>query len=81
MGMCCDYNVLNLMFKYSKIFGVESKENFLFALGVMVFILLLFTLIFKALTTYFQLRFSMMCEFSIGKRLMQTYLQQPYKWF
>jgi len=74
-------NILNLIFKFSKIFGVESKENFLFALGVMVFILLLFSLIFKAVTIYFQLRFSIMCELSIAKRLMENYLQQTYKWF
>lgn len=74
-------SILNFMFEISKILGVQSKNNFLLALGFMVFILLLFSLIFKALTIYFQLRFSMMCEFSIGKRLMENYLHQPYKWF
>ena len=35
----------------------------------------------KALTTYAQLRFTMVREYSIGKRLVEGYLHQPYSWF
>ena len=34
-------SILNLMFDYSSIFGVETKKQFLFALGFLVFILLI----------------------------------------
>lgn len=56
-------------------------QNFLFALGVSVFILLVFSLGFKALTNYAQLRFTLMREYSISKRLVERYLHQPYSWF
>jgi ABC-type multidrug transport system fused ATPase/permease subunit len=60
---------------------VNSTEQFLFLLGMLVFILLIFSLIFKALTTYAQTRFALMREYSIGKRLVEGYLHQPYSWF
>jgi ABC-type bacteriocin/lantibiotic exporter with double-glycine peptidase domain len=46
-----------------------------------VFVLLVVSLAFKALTTYAQLRFTLMREYSIGKRLVEGYLHQPYSWF
>lgn len=59
----------------------RDTQQFLFALGIMVFLLLVFSLAFKALTTYAQLRFTLMREYSIGKRLVEGYLHQPYSWF
>lgn len=64
-----------------KILGAPSIQVFLLVLGVLVFILLLCSLGFKALTMYFQLRFTLMREYSIGKRLVEGYLHQPYTWF
>ena len=49
--------------------GFTDPQQFLFALGMLVFVLLLVSLVFKALTTYAQLRFTLMREYSIGKRL------------
>ncbi len=72
---------LNKMFQFSSIFGVENNHQFLFALGILVFITLVTSLIFKALTNYVQLRFVQMREYSVGKRLLQGYLHQPYSWF
>ncbi len=73
--------ILNSMFKASNFFGVENNQQFLFALGVLVFALLVISLVFKAITTYLQLRFVNMREYSIGKRLIEGYLRQPYSWF
>jgi ABC-type multidrug transport system fused ATPase/permease subunit len=70
--------ILNNIYKN---FNFKSQHDFLFALGVMVFILLVFSLIFKAITTYAQTRFALMLEYSIGKRLVSGYLHQPYSWF
>jgi len=64
-----------------KILGTPSAQDFLLILGVLVFILLLCSLGFKALTTYFQLKFTLMREYSLGKRLIEGYLHQPYPWF
>lgn len=73
--------ILNSMFQLSITFGVESDQDFLYAFGILVFILLIFSLTFKALTTYLQVRFIQMREYSIGKRLIAGYLHQPYIWF
>ena len=73
--------LINYIFLYSAMFGVETKDQFLFALGVLVFLLLVISLSFKAITIYTQLRFVSMREYSLSKRLMETYLQQPYSWF
>lgn len=72
---------LNKIFISFKMFGVQTKEDFFFSLGVTVFILLVSSLTFKALSTYIQIRFSLMCEYSIAKRLVEGYLHQPYIWF
>lgn len=73
--------MLNTAYKTSGIFGVETNQEFLFIMGIFVFILLIISLSFKALTNYAQVRFTTMREYSIGKRLVEGYLHQPYSWF
>ena len=72
---------LNTIYQASIRFGVETDQEFLFFLGVLVFLILIISLTFKALTTYLQFRFVYMQEYSIGKRLVEGYLHQPYAWF
>ena len=73
--------ILNSMFLSLDKFGIENNQQFLFVLGIFVFITLVISLIFKALTTYIQMRFIYMQEYKIGKRLIEGYLRQPYSWF
>ncbi len=73
--------ILNKIYQASIIIGVENNHQFLFALGVIVFLLLVTSLVFKSLTIYLQLRFVQMREYSIGKRFVEGYLNQPYSWF
>jgi ABC-type multidrug transport system fused ATPase/permease subunit len=73
--------VLNATFITSRQIGIHTYEQFLFILGVLVFVLLIISLAFKSLTTYAQNRFVLMREYSIGKRLVKAYLRQPYSWF
>ena len=73
--------LLKYMFQVSSIFGVENSQEFMFFSGVLLFFILIFTLIFRAIVTYIQLRFTFMLEHSIGKRLVEAYLYQPYSWF
>ena len=72
---------LSKLFRFFSTFGIENNKQFLFVLGVIVFILLFSSLFFKALTTYAQMRFTYMREFTLGKRLVERYLHQPYDWF
>jgi len=73
--------MLNTAFTISRHIGIHTTEQFLFVLGVLVFVLLVTSLAFKALTTYAQIRFALMREYSIGERLVEGYLYQPYSWF
>jgi ATP-binding cassette, subfamily B, bacterial PglK len=73
--------MLNTAFTTSRHIGIHTPEQFLFALGVLVFVLLVASLTFKACTNYAQTRFAMMREYSISRRLVEGYLHQPYSWF
>jgi len=73
--------ILNYIFQFSNIFGVENNQQFLFFLGILLYILLVVSLTFKALTAYVQVRFIEMFQYNISKRLVEGYLQQPYSWF
>ena len=61
--------------------GCESSHDFLFLLGTIVFLLLLISLSLKAFTLYVQTRFTLRLEYSLGRRLLSGYLNQPYEWF
>ena len=80
-GLVETNSILKSMFQTSENFGVKNNQQFLFVLGIFVFIFLVVSIIFKALTTYVQLRFAQMREYSIAKRLVEGYLHQPYSWF
>ena len=61
--------------------GYQSSHDFLFLLGTIVFLLLLISLSLKAFTIYVQTRFTLKIEYSLGRRLLSGYLNQPYEWF
>jgi ABC-type multidrug transport system fused ATPase/permease subunit len=73
--------ILNKLFKILNIFGIENNKHFFFFLGVVVLFLLVVSIIFRAFTSYIQIRFTQMLEYNISKRLVQGYLYQPYSWF
>jgi ABC-type multidrug transport system fused ATPase/permease subunit len=73
--------ILNEIFHASKIFSIVNHAQFIFALGVLSFVVLVSSLAFKTLATYMQLRFVYLREYSINKRLIEGYLHQPYSWF
>jgi ABC-type multidrug transport system fused ATPase/permease subunit len=61
--------------------GYTDPQAFLFFLGTAMLGILLVSIVFKSVTTYAQLRFIYMREYSIGRRLVEGYLHQPYEWF
>ena len=62
-------------------FNFNDLQIFLFYVGLIFFIFFIISMVVKALTIYFQLRFALMCEYTLGKRLLQNYLYHPYTWF
>lgn len=73
--------ILNEAFIRSGYLGVHTEKDFLFVLGLLVFSMLVFSLFVKALVVYAQTRFLAYREYSIGKRLFQNWIRQPYSWF
>ena len=74
-------NILSLVYQSVKNFGIENEQQFLIAMGIFVFLLLIISISFKAVTTYIQIRYIKMCEHNISVRLIKGYLYQPYSWF
>ena len=67
--------LLGLMYDKSKLFGVENIEEFIVLLGFIVLFILVVSLAFKSFATYAQLRFANMREYSIGRRLLESYFK------
>ncbi len=72
---------LNEAYKKANLYGIKNEQEFLFLLGILFFVLLVTSILFKAFKTYFEIRFTSFLNYSIGKRLVTKYLQQPYNWF
>jgi len=72
---------LKNLFQISGRIGVETNNEFILLLGILVFFFLIFSLSFKAITIYIQTRFCQLRGHTIGKKLLETYLNQPYSWF
>ena len=69
-----------LLYLY-EFFEFDNPNNFLFFLGGIVFCIFVFSLVFKSITIYLQLRFTAKIDYSISKKLFQGYLGHPYSWF
>ena len=69
---------LNLAYQF---LGFENHQNFLFFLGLLVFILLAFNGILNCLYLWASNRYVCMRGYFISKRLLKTYLEKPYMFF
>ncbi len=61
--------------------GFTSLQSFLFFLGMLVFGLLVFGNLFKALTTWASLRYHNQLVYALSRRLLASYLLRPYEFF
>jgi len=59
----------------------SSRDRFMVFLGVGVFVLVVFGLLFSTLTQYAIFRFAGRQGYSISSRLLRGYLYKPYTWF
>ncbi len=73
--------LLIYLYEIANNFGINNTNDFILSLGALTFFLLIISLLVKGITTYVQLRFTLMREYTIGKRLIEGYLHQPYSWF
>lgn len=73
-------DLLFRMFSFARRIGVTGPDQFLIFLGLGFFTVLITSLCLKAYGTFVQLKFINRCEYSIGLRLLEHYLGQPYEW-
>jgi len=62
-------------------FNFVSIQNFVSVFGLVVFAFIVFSLFFRAVSTYVLMQFCLMRAHSLGVQLLQKYLYQPYVWF
>lgn len=72
---------LNFFYHTSSTLGVVNTNQFLFGLGILVFLLLILSLILRGFTHYALVNFALLQEYKISGRLVEGYLRQPYEWF
>jgi ABC-type multidrug transport system fused ATPase/permease subunit len=73
--------ILKFLFLKASYLGVENQQQFLIISGIIVFLLLIVSISFKAFGTYFQTRYIEMVKHNISERLVEKYLYQTYSWF
>lgn len=61
--------------------GFSSTNSFLFALGVAAFCLIIVSAVVRSVTVFVMHRYTQMRSHSIGLRLLQGYVRQPYTFF
>ena len=62
-------------------FGFTSLQTFLFMLGMLVLGLLVFSNLYKALTSWFILKYDNKLNYTLARRLLASYLACPYEFF
>ena len=67
-------SILNKIFQISRYLGIETNQNFMIALGALVFLFLILSLTLNAFATYKELTFVEACRHGISIRLTEGYL-------
>ena len=62
-------------------FDFSDTTQFLYFLGIIVFVVLIVSILFRAITSYAIVRFSQLRNYSLSRKLMEGYLGQPFDWF
>jgi ATP-binding cassette, subfamily B, bacterial PglK len=73
--------ILSHIFVYAQGFGIRTADGFLIILGLSSFGLIILSALYRTLTHHAMNRYIEMLRHSIGSRLLETYLRQPYAFF
>jgi ABC-type multidrug transport system fused ATPase/permease subunit len=72
---------INFFYRSTAVIGVTNSNQFLFFLGILFLFLIIMSLIFRTITQYAEIRFALMRDYSISKKLLEGYLSQTYTLF
>lgn len=73
--------ILSKLFTFSKSIGIRTPDDFLITLGFGAFLLIVVSALYRIITHYIMNRYIEMRRHSIGSRLLENYLRQPYAFF
>jgi ABC-type multidrug transport system fused ATPase/permease subunit len=73
--------LLKNAFIFAKNLGITEQKEFVFLLGVLAFVVLILSLIFKAVCIYMFASFAFQQKYSFSSFLVERFLGQPYTWF
>jgi ATP-binding cassette, subfamily B, bacterial PglK len=76
-----DNILLKYLYNKSSILGVTNTDQFIIVFGITFFFFIIFSFFLRSSTIYFQMRFALLREYTISRRLLESYLCQPYSWF
>lgn len=80
-GMIQTNTILAALFDFVGQYGIHTAEQFLMVLGIGSFVLIVVSAAYRTVTQFVLNRFVEMRRHSIGLRLLQGYLRQPYEFF
>ena len=73
--------ILNAAYNRAQGIGILTPDQFLTFLGIVAFLIIVISAVYQSLTHYAMNRFIEMLRHSVGARLLETYLRQPYEFF
>ena len=73
--------ILNALYTHAQGLGIGTPDDFLVALGLGAFVLIIISAAYRTLTHYVMNSYIEMRRHSISTRLLETYLRQPYAFF
>lgn len=73
--------LLSEIYQYALDLGITNSNEFTFYIGVLVFVLLVSSISLRAFITYSQIKYIERLRFNMSRRLIESYLHQPYSWF
>jgi len=72
---------VNYLYSTAQDLGVQNPDEFFILLGIGTFLLIITSTIYRTYTHYVMNHFIEMIRHSLGVRLLETYLRQPYAFF
>jgi len=73
--------ILRTLYTHAQSLGIGTPDDFLIVLGLGAFALIIVSAVYRTITHYAMNRFIEMRRHSIGRRLLEIYLRQPYSFF
>ena len=74
-------SLLSKGFQISSNFFIRNEDQFLLLLGIISFLIIIFSSIYKVYTFYKMYQFLEMLRHSVASRLTESFLFQPYTYF